>query len=91
MRTIDLRGIDLSTADLRTLVPRPVVNVEVAAEAAAALIQSVREQGAEALLAQSERFDGIRPAQLRVPAEAIAAAVDDLDSRVRAAAWRSTA
>ena len=85
MRTIDLRGIELATADLRTLVPRPVVNVEVASQAAAELIGAVREHGSEALLAQSERFDGIRPAQLRVPAEAIRAAVDGLDAGVRAA------
>jgi histidinol dehydrogenase len=85
MRTIDLRGIDLATADLRTLVPRPVVNIEVAAERAAAIIAAVREHGSEALLAQSERFDGVRPAQLRVPAEAIRAAVDGLDPQVRAA------
>ena len=85
MRTIDLRGIDLATADLRTLVPRPVVNVEVATQAAAELIAAVREHGSAALLEQSERFDGIRPPQLRVPAEAIRAAVDGLDETVRAA------
>jgi len=85
VRTIDLRGIDLATADLRTLVPRPVVNVEVATQAAAELIAAVREHGSAALLEQSERFDGIRPPQLRVPAEAIRAAVDGLDETVRAA------
>jgi histidinol dehydrogenase len=85
MRTIDLRGIDLATADLRTLVPRPVVNVEVASQAAAELIAAVREHGSSALLDQSERFDGIRPPSLRVPAEAIQAAVDSLAPAVRAA------
>ncbi|AYG04765.1 histidinol dehydrogenase [Gryllotalpicola protaetiae] len=85
MRTIDLRGIDLATADLRTLVPRPVVNVEVASQAAAELIAAVRERGSSALLDQSERFDGIRPPALRVPSEAILAAVDGLDPTVRAA------
>ncbi|GAA4173342.1 histidinol dehydrogenase [Gryllotalpicola koreensis] len=85
MRTIDLRGIDLATADLRTLVPRPVVNIEVASQAAGELIAAVREHGSSALLDQSERFDGIRPESLRVPAEAIQTAVDGLDPRVRAA------
>ncbi|GAA4154403.1 histidinol dehydrogenase [Gryllotalpicola daejeonensis] len=85
MRTIDLRGIDLATADLRTLVPRPVVNIEVASQAAGELIAAVRERGSDALLDQSERFDGIRPQSLRVPADAIAAAVDGLDPKVRAA------
>ena len=85
MRTIDLRGIDLTTADLRTLVPRPVVNIEVAARAAGELIDAVREHGADALLHQSERFDGVRPSSLRVPAEAISAAVDGVEPKVRAA------
>ncbi|GAA4194174.1 histidinol dehydrogenase [Gryllotalpicola kribbensis] len=85
MRTIDLRGIDLITADLRTLAPRPVVDIEVASRAAGELIAAVREHGSEALHDQSERFDGVRPASLRVPAEAIRAAVDALDPKVRAA------
>ncbi|HEY0249117.1 MAG TPA: histidinol dehydrogenase [Gryllotalpicola sp.] len=84
IRTIDLRGIDPATADFRTLVPRPVVNVAVAAQAATELIQAVRDQGSAALLAQSERFDGVRPAQLRVPAEEIDRAVAALDPKVRA-------
>jgi len=83
MRTIDLRGIDLATADLRTLVPRPVVNIEVASQAAAELITAVRERGSEALLDQSERFDGVRPGSVHVPASAIRAAVDGLEPKVR--------
>ncbi|MFC4244795.1 histidinol dehydrogenase [Gryllotalpicola reticulitermitis] len=85
MRTIDLRGIDLATADLRTLVPRPALNIARASDAAAELIEAVRHDGAQALLAQSERFDGIRPDHLRVSAAAIAAAVDGLAPEVRAA------
>ena len=85
LRTIDLRGRDLGATELAAALPRPEVDVAVAVEAAATLIADVRERGGAALLAQAERFDGVRPDHLRVPAEAIAAAVDALDPAVRAA------
>jgi histidinol dehydrogenase len=85
LRTIDLRGRVLSAADLTSALPRPELDVAVATEAAVALIADVRERGAAALLDQAERFDGVRPASVRVPAEAIAEAVAGLDPAVRAA------
>ena len=48
-------------------------------------VEDVRHRGAAALLDLSERFDGVRPDRLRVPAEALAAALDGLDPDVRAA------
>jgi histidinol dehydrogenase len=50
-----------------------------------ALCDDVRDRGAEAVLDLTERFDGVRPAGLRVPAEALHRAVDELDPRVRVA------
>ncbi|MEJ3405989.1 histidinol dehydrogenase [Rathayibacter sp. YIM 133350] len=85
MRTIDLRGHEYSSAELLALVPRAATDVAVASETAAALIDELRRGGAEALLAQADRFDGGRPPALRVPAEEIAAAVDGLDAAVRTA------
>ena len=85
LRTIDLRGRELSAADLVTALPRPDLDVAVAAEAAAELIADVRSQGSAALFAQAERFDGVRPASIRVPSEVITAAVDALDASVRSA------
>ena len=83
LHTIDLRGRSHSTADLLALVPRAAVDVGVASERAAALIDEVRRGGEEALLAQSERFDGVRPTALRVTAGEIAAAVRSLEPAVR--------
>ena len=45
----------------------------------------VRHRGADALRDLGERFDGVRPARLRVPAEVLAAALELLDPAVRAA------
>ncbi len=85
MRIQDLRGTTPSTADLLDLLPRPVTDVAVALDVARELVEDVRTRGSAALLDQAERLDRVRPESLRVPAEAIAAAVDDLDASVRAA------
>jgi histidinol dehydrogenase len=85
MRTVDLRGTRLSRSELEGIVPRATYDIAAAAEAAGALIADVRERGEPALLEQAERFDGVRPAALRVPATDIAAAVQALDPAVRSA------
>ncbi|PZQ91697.1 MAG: histidinol dehydrogenase [Leifsonia xyli] len=85
IQTLDLRGTRPTRTELGALIPRARVDVAHAADAARTLIEEVRSGGSEALLAQSERFDGVRPPSLRVSAEAIAAAVDGLDPAVRAA------
>ncbi|AYF99196.1 histidinol dehydrogenase [Protaetiibacter intestinalis] len=85
IQTLDLRGTRPTRAELGALIPRARVDVAVASEAAHALIEEVRERGSAALLDQSERFDRVRPARLRVGADEIAAAVEALDPAVRAA------
>lgn len=81
IRRIDLRG---STADPRTVVPRADLDVNEAITQVQPVVDDVRLRGAEAVLEWTERFDGVRPPTLRVPAEAIAAAVAELDPAVRA-------
>ncbi len=49
------------------------------------VLDAVRDRGADAVLEACERFDGVRPTHLRVPAEVIEAAVAELDPSVRAA------
>lgn len=82
---IDLRGRTLSRRELLEALPRPELDVESAAAAVEPILADVRARGADALRDLAERFDGVRPEHLRVPAEAIAAAVDVLDPGVRAA------
>src|SRR5690606_22035857 len=81
---IDLRGRSLSARELAETLPRAEVGVEDAAHQVAPIIEAVRTRGAEALREYAERFDGVRPEHLRVPADAIAAALADLDPAVRA-------
>ncbi len=65
------------------MLPRAALGADAAAEAVRPLIEDVRKRGAEALYDLAERFDHVRPDRLRVPAEAIATALDDLDPDVR--------
>ncbi|MGO1392662.1 histidinol dehydrogenase [Agrococcus casei] len=82
-----LRRLTLASLpdDLDSVLPRAESDVAAAAEAVHALIDDVRSAGADALLDQAERFDRVRPASIRVPAEDLAAALEGLDPTVRAA------
>ncbi len=85
LRVIDVRGRALSTAELLDIVPRAGAGVDSAVDAVDAIIAEVRTGGADALLAQAERFDGVRPPYVRVPAHELSAALDALNPEVRAA------
>lgn len=81
--TIDLRNNQTSPRDLRTLVPRARVDIAHALSFAGELIDDVRARGIDALLDQSERFDGVRPRAVRVPQSEIDRAVKALRNDVR--------
>jgi histidinol dehydrogenase len=85
MQTLDLRNSQPSKAELARLAPRAVVDVSAASASAADLIADVRARGVDALLDQAERFDGVRPAQIRVHAAEISDAMARLAPEVRSA------
>ena len=85
MATIDLRGRALGARELRDLLPRADFDVAAAVETVRPLCEDVRHRGAEALYDLGQRFDGVRPPRLRVPAEVLAAALEQLDPQVREA------
>ena len=82
---LDLRRQHLSLRELKAALPRAEFDVEAALDAVRPIVAGVAERGAAALYDAAERFDGIRPARLRVPAEVIADALTTLDPAVRAA------
>ncbi|MGB7820462.1 MAG: histidinol dehydrogenase, partial [Ornithinibacter sp.] len=82
---LDLRGRSLSARELREVIPRAEFDVEAALDAVRPIVDDVRTRGAAALYDAAERFDGIRPQRLRVPADVIARALDGLDPAVRGA------
>ncbi len=81
----DLRPLDTAAADLSRIIPRANVDVSSVVPVVAPIIEQVRHGGEQTLLELAERFDGVRPPALRVPAEALEAALAGLDPRVRAA------
>ena len=85
LSTIDLRGRELGVRELRHLLPRAEFDVAAAVETVRPICEDVRHRGAQALYELGERFDGVRPTALRVPAEVLQAALAELDPQVRAA------
>lgn len=83
---IDLRG-DAFPADGvdRDLLPRAELDVEAALEKVRPICEDVRHRGTSALIEYAERFDGVAIDRVRVPAEALTRALEELDPAVRAA------
>lgn len=82
---IDLRGARLSAARLRSALPRGGVDVDTVVPKVRPIVDAVAERGAEAALEYGESFDGVRPAQVRVPAAELNMALTELPSDVRTA------
>ncbi|MEU6869279.1 histidinol dehydrogenase [Streptomyces sp. NPDC046751] len=83
---IDLRGAALPEGGaLRDLLPRAEFDVEAALETVRPICEDVRHRGSAAVIEWGEKFDGVRIDSIRVPAAAIAEAVQGLDPAVRAA------
>ncbi|MBD8060875.1 histidinol dehydrogenase [Oceanitalea stevensii] len=85
LRRIDLRASDLAPAALVDVLPRATLDVEAAMAQVLPIIDDVRARGGAALRDLAERFDGVRPEHLRVPARALAEALEGLDPQVREA------
>ena len=83
MARIDLRGAELTAARLRATLPRGGADVETVLSQVRPIVQAVAERGAEAALEFGAKFDGVRPAAVRVPDAAIQAALAGLDAGVR--------
>ena len=79
---IDLRG---SIDDPRAVLPRAELDVEAALEKVRPICEDVRHRGVDALIEITERFDGVRLTDIRVPKEAIDDALAALDPGIRAA------
>jgi histidinol dehydrogenase len=80
---IDLRG--RRDADLARELPRAEVDVAHAAEDIRSVVEGVRDRGVAAVIEATARFDGVTLTDVRVPVEALHAAVQQLDPDVRAA------
>jgi histidinol dehydrogenase len=83
LRRLDLRAATPAAAEVRRLLPRAAIDVDVAVDAVRPVCDDVRARGDAAVLDAAERFDGVRPPYLRVPAAELEAAAAGLDPAVR--------
>nr|WP_246836338.1 histidinol dehydrogenase [Nesterenkonia sp. NBAIMH1] len=84
----DLRGTAVSSLTLSPdseLLPRAGTDITGTTDAVAPILQEVRTRGTAAMMDFAERFDGVRPSALRVPAEVLAEAAAALDPQIREA------
>jgi histidinol dehydrogenase len=79
---LDLRG---AGADLAARLPRPSMGEAAPVEAVREILAEVRKRGDAAVREYTERFDGARIDDLRVPDEEIRAAVDTIPPPLREA------
>lgn len=89
LSTIDLRGQTPTTATLRRVLPRGTADVDSMIPTVKPVVDDVAAHGVEAAMEYSEKFDRIRPASMRVPAEVIDAAEAALEDDVRSALQES--
>ncbi|QIY95314.1 histidinol dehydrogenase [Streptomyces sp. S1D4-11] len=86
MARIDLRGDALPEGSaLRDLLPRADFDVQAALEKVRPICEAVHHRGDAALIDYAEKFDGVQLASVRVPAQALTDALEQLDPAVRAA------
>ncbi|WP_149360898.1 histidinol dehydrogenase [Lolliginicoccus suaedae] len=85
LRRVDLRGRMPSTVELRAALPRGGVDVDAVLHQVRPVVDDVRARGVEAALELSEKFDRVRPDQVRVPGAELRRALEELDPAVRAA------
>ena len=84
LRRLDFRAA-LPATGLASVLPRAALDVEAAVEIVRPVVEDVRVRGGAAVRDATARFDPAVPESLRVPAAALAAALDALDPAVRAA------
>jgi len=85
IRSIDLRGKALSKAGYQRAIPRASLNISAAMSAIEPILQKVKTGTEADLLELAEKFDGVRPAGIRVPQSALTKALAELDPKIRIA------
>ena len=85
IRTVDLRGESLSSARVNQLVPRAAVDISMAVEQIKPLLEDVKARGEAAVVEVTVARDGVDPRPIRVEAAELAAALETLDPKLKAA------
>lgn len=79
---IDVRGQQANMSVLRRTLPRAQMDVDAVTSTVAPIVSDIKEHGASAALKYGEQFDGVVPASLKVPADVVKRAVEELDPQI---------
>jgi len=85
IRTLDLRGRTLTKAEINREIPRARLDVETAMVAIAPILERVKNGSEETLRELAQEYDGVKPANIRVPQVALDQALAELDPAIRTA------
>ena len=85
IRTLDLRGRTLTKAEINREIPRARLDVETAMVAIAPILERVKNGSEETLRELAQEYDGVKPANIRVPQVALDQALAQLDPAIRTA------
>jgi histidinol dehydrogenase len=85
IRTVDLRGKALNKAGYNAQLPRAALDVAQAMALIEPILHRVKTGGEAELIKLAQEFDGVTPASIRVPQQALDSALASLDPAIRAA------
>jgi histidinol dehydrogenase len=85
IRRLDLRGKDLTKAEVNLQIPRAKLDVVAAMSAVEPILETVRTGTEADLIALGAKFDGVGPQSIRVPKSELSKALASLDPKVREA------
>ena len=85
IRTVDLRGKALTKAGYNAELPRAALDVAQAMALVEPILHRVKTGGESELIKLAQEFDGVTPASIRVPQQALDSALASLDPAIRAA------
>ena len=91
IRQLDLRGKALSKSAYAQLLPRATLDVDKALKLVEPILARVKNGNESDLIALAKEFDGVAPAQIRVPKAEIELALKRLDPSIRLALEESIA
>ncbi|MBU6263663.1 MAG: histidinol dehydrogenase, partial [Actinomycetales bacterium] len=85
IRRLDLRGKDLTKAEVNLQIPRAKLDVVAAMSAIEPILEGVRTGTETDLIAFGAKFDGVAPKSIRVPKNELSKALANLDPKIREA------
>ncbi len=83
IRTLDLRGRQLTNAQYQELLPRAELDIATAMVTIEPILEQVKNGDESDLISLAQKYDGVTPPSIRVPASVIADALAQLDPQLK--------